>query len=549
MQPPFGRELKRLREIIKVLHKYGFGVILRRLRLYYYFPFRRVSREVKEFTPPQRARKILEELGPTFIKFGQILSTRSDLLPKEYIDELKKLLDRAPTFPFEEVRAIVEGELEAKIEDVFESFEHEPLASASLAQVHMARLRGGENVVVKVRRPNIEKTVESDLSLLSYLASQAEKRISELRNYQPSSVVRQLAVTIRKEMDFLREGRNTERFAQNFSQIDYIVIPGVYWEYTTEKVLTLEYLPGIKIHRVEELERAGYELELLAERGAEAFMMQIFIFGLFQADPHPGNILVMEQNRLGLIDFGQVGRVRSSLKQKLVELAIAIVKRDPEEVSNCLLRVGAVTAETPMELFRDEVEDLISEYYGLRLSQVSVASLVRELFNISLRYRVRMPPDFAFLIKSLVTAESISRELYSDFNLTEVMEPFVKEMIKERTSPKNVAARAVDKGEEVGRSLVNMPLKFEAMIDRISRRGLVLHHSGLEEIIEELDATANRISFSMITAAIIIGSSLVMTTGAGPSVFGFPLFGLLGFIFASVLGTILLIRIVRSGRL
>jgi len=548
MFPPLGKELGRLKEIIKVLHRYGFGVVLRRLHLYYRLPFRRVSPEAERLTPPQRVRRILEELGPTFIKFGQVLSTRSDLLPKEYIDELKKLQDKAPSFPFEEVRGIVEEELGISVEDVFESIEPRPLASASLAQVHRARLRGGEEVVLKVQRPGIEKVIESDLSLLLYLARQAEKRISELSYYQPSSVVRQLAITIRKELDFLREGRNTERFANNFSEVDYVIIPQVYWDYSTERLLTLEYLEGIKIDHVEELEREGYDLKLIAERGAEAFMWQVFVHGLFQADPHPGNVLVMEENRLGLIDFGQVGRVRSSLKENLIDLAIAIVKKDPEKVADVLLEVGAVTPETPIMLFRNEVEDLISEYYGLRLSQVSVASMVHELFDISLRYHIRMPPDFAFLIKSIMTSESIGRQLYEDFNLSKTMEPFVKELIKERTSPRNLVSRAIDKGEEVGEAIVNMPLRFQEMADVVTR-GVVLRHSGLEDIIEELDAMANRLSFAMVTAAIIIGSSLVMTIARGPMFLDLPVFGLLGFIFASVLGTILLVKIIKSGKL
>lgn len=538
---------RRLGEIIRVLNKYGFDILLRRLRIHH-IPLRKPSPEISGLTPAQRIKRILEELGPTFIKFGQILSTRSDLLPKEYIDELKKLQDRAPTFPFSQVREIVEKELQSKLEDIFEWFEEEPIASASLAQVHIAMLRTGEKVAVKVQRPGIEAVIEEDLALLSYLAGLAERRIPEVRNYNPSAIVKQLGISIRRELDFLREARNTERFAKNFKDYEYIKIPKVFWEYTTSRVLTLEYLEGIKIDEIERLKREGYDLRLIARRGAEAFMVQIFVFGFFQADPHPGNILVLPDNRLGFIDFGQVGRLRRSLKEKLVELAIAIVKKDAEAVAERLLDIGAISPETPVGAFMEDIEDLISEYYDVKLSQVNMAELIKELFDISLRYRIRLPPDFALLTKSIVTAEALARQLDPEFNITLVAEPFVKRLIRQRVSLRGSSRVIAKKGYTIGRAIVNVPLKLEALLDKMQNYGLSLRHVGFDNLVEELDALTNRIAFALITSAIIIGSSLVMSSGRGPSLFGVNFFGFLGFLFASLLGTLLLIRIVRSGR-
>ncbi|GCC10785.1 putative protein kinase UbiB [archaeon] len=544
------REIKRLREIVRVLNKYGFDIVLKRLRLYYHLPFRKkVNKGVETLTTPQRARKILEELGPIFIKFGQILSTRSDLIPKEYIYELRKLQDKIPSFPFEEVKVIVERELNSPMESIFESFDREPLASASLAQVHRATLKDGRNVVVKVQRAGIEPIIESDLTLLSHLASLAEKRIPELRNYNPAGIVRQLKISIRKELDFVREGRNTERFTKNFRDVDYIVIPQVFWEHTTKKILILEYLEGIKIDELEKLTAMGYNRKLLAERGAEAIMMQIFVFGFFQGDPHPGNILVLRDNKLGLIDFGQVGRLRKSLKEKLVDFAIAIIKKDTEGIYEVLLRIGAMEHDVPSDELRDEIEDIVSDYYDVKLSHVNIASLVQELFDISLTYRVRMPPDFAILIKSLVTSEAIARQLYSEFNITEVAEPFVKNLIKERLSVGESSKRVARKSKKIGNAIFNIPLKTEAFLDKINTTGLNLKHVGFEELIEELDTLSNRISFALIISAIIIGSSIVMTTGEGLKSFDLPMVGLISFLFASLLGSILLFRIIKSRRL
>jgi ubiquinone biosynthesis protein len=541
----------RLREIVSVVSKYGFDIVLKRAGLYSYIPFKRrlFPEEIEGLTTPEKVRLILEELGATYIKLGQILSTRPDLIPKEYIDELSKLQDEALPLSFAEVKGLVEQELGKSLEEVFAYFERKPIASASLAQVHRAKLKSGESVVVKVQRPNIAKTIESDISLLYQLASLVEARVREARRYNLVGIVNEFAKTIRRELDFMREGRNAERFAKNFSDIDYIKIPEIYWEYTTKRVLCMEYIEGVKISRVEELRNRGYDLELLAERLAQAFMKQFFVDGLFQADPHPGNLLVLEGERIAMVDFGMVARIESELRDKLAELAIALVDKDVERVVEQLLRIGIVTPESDLSEFRSDIEDLILEYYDTKLSQVNVASLLNEMLEIALKHRVMMPPNFAFLIKSMVTIEGVARTLYPEFNFTIAAKPFVKEMIRQRLAPRRLAKDFLRELSSLAQALRRIPTATEAVLRRAEEGKLTLQHRGFSELLYELEVMSNRISFALITSAIVVGSALIMQTDKGPSFLGYPVFGILGFLFASVLGTVLLLSILRSGRL
>jgi ubiquinone biosynthesis protein len=541
----------RLREIVSVVSKYGFDIALKRAGLYSYIPFKRrlFPEEIEGLTTPEKVRLILEELGATYIKLGQVLSTRPDLIPKEYIDELSKLQDEALPLSFDQVRGVVEQELGRSLEEIFAYFESTPIASASLAQVHRAKLRSGESVVVKVQRPNIARTIEADIALLHQLASLVEARVREARRYNLVGIVNEFAKTIRRELDFMREGRNAERFARNFSSVEYIRIPRIYWEYTTRRVLCMEYIEGVKISRVEELRVRGFDLRLIAERLAKAFMKQYFVDGFFQADPHPGNLLVLEGERIAMVDFGMVARIERELKDKLADLAIAIVDRDVERVVEQLLRIGIVTPESDLAEFRSDIEDLILEYYDTRLSQVNVAALLNEMLEIALKHRVMMPPNFAFLIKSMVTIESVARALDPEFNFTLVAKPFVKEMIRQRLAPRRLARDFLRELSTMTKSLGRIPAATEAVLRRAEEGRLTLQHRGFSELIYELELMSNRISFALITSAIVVGSALIMQTDKGPSFLGYPLFGILGFLFASLLGTVLLLSILRSGRL
>ena len=541
----------RLRQIVSVVSKYGFDIALKRAGLYSYIPFKRrlFPAEIEGLTTPEKVRLILEELGPTYIKLGQILSTRPDLIPKEYIDELSKLQDEALPLDFEQVKRVVEEELGKSIEEVFEYFEPTPIASASLAQVHRAKLRSGESVVVKVQRPNIARTIEADIALLQQLASLVEARVREARRYNLVGIVNEFAKSIRRELDFMREGRNAERFAKNFADVDYIKIPKVYWEYTTKRVLCLEYIEGVKISRVDELRERGYNLAVLADRLVQAFMKQFFVDGFFQADPHPGNLLVLEGERIAMVDFGMVARIESGLRDKLADLAIAIVNRDVEQVVEQLLRIGIVTPESDLAEFRNDIEDLIVEYYDTKLSQVNVAALLNEMLEIALKHRVMMPPNFAFLIKSMLAIEGIARTLHPEFNITLAAKPFVKEMIRQRLAPKRLARDLLCELSAVVKSLGRIPPAAEAVLRRAEEGRLTLQHRGFSDLIYELEVMSNRISFALIISAIVVASALIMQTDKGPSLLGYPVFGILGFIFASLLGTMLLLSILRSGRL
>jgi ubiquinone biosynthesis protein len=544
-------EIRRLRRIADVLIKHGFGYLVRRLGLSPHIPFRRRLLEPKpaEEPLPVRARQILEELGPTYVKFGQILSTRPDLIPKEYIVEFSKLLDEVPPFSFREVKEQIESELGKPLEELFASFEEKPFASASIAQVHVARLHSGEKVVVKVQRPGIEDIIEADIAILSSLASLLERHLPETRPYDPSGIVREFAKTIRRELDFTREGRNADKFRRNFEDIDYIYIPKVYWDLTGKRVLTLEYIEGVKIGDVKALESRGYDKKKIAENLAKSFLKQVYVDGFFQGDPHPANILVKEGGVIAFIDFGMIGRLDKELMNKLAELFIAIVKFDLERISQKYLEIGIITPETNISEFKLDVGELIEQYYGVPLKEIDMPRLLNDILDVAMEHRVRIPSNFSLLIKGMVTIEAVARQLDPDFNLSEVAEPFVRELVKRRAHPKVIASEFLKEVSNLGEAFLSIPRRLNQALEKFERGQITVEYRGFERLISQLDTTGNRISLALIISAITISSALVIQVERGPQIFGLPFLSVFGFLLAGFLGSILVLVILRSGRL
>ena len=552
------RSLKRYRQVLGVLIKYGFGHIVEQLNIDYYIELGKrivslgtASRELERLTQAARVRLTLEELGPTFIKLGQLLSTRSDIVPADILEELKKLQDRIPPVPGTEIMAQIHRELGYPVEELFEEFEETPLATASIAQVHRGVLKSGERIVCKVRRPGIEEVIETDLDIMMGLAYLVEKHLPGGDVYDPVSLVKEFRRTIYRELDFSREGRTTDRFAANFADDETVHIPEVFWDYTGKTVITLEYISGIKISQLEELEAAGLDLKLIARNGADNFLRQVFIHGLFHADPHPGNLHVLPDNTICIFDFGMVGRLDDDLKLHLTELLLCVLRRDVDRLVMQLLYSGDLHDESNLKNLKRDLTEFIDDYYDILLQDLKVGKLLIDFIDILTEYKIKFPANLMLLSRALFVMEGLGKQLDPDFNMVEQLKPFAEQIITERYSPTNIAkdaAKTLQSYQALGKSL---PKDIKEFINRINRNKfkIDLEHRGFERLINDLDKSTNRISFSMIISALIVGSSLIMQIDKGPMLFGFPMLGLLGYSVAGFLGLGLAIAILRSGRM
>ncbi len=552
------RSLKRYRDILGILIKYGFGHFVEELNINYYLELGRrivtlgtAPRDIERLSQPERLRLAIEELGPTFIKLGQLLSTRPDIIPREYIEEFRKLQDKVPAVGFDAISRQFEKEFGQPIREVFAEIDETPLAAASIAQVHRARLVEGDDVVIKVCRPGIEKVIETDIDILAGLAVLIERHIPAMAHYSPTQLVKEFRRTIYREMDFTREGHTTDRFAANFADDPGVCIPSVFWEWSGERILTMEYLLGTKVSDLGTLRDKELDLEDIARRGADFFLRQVLEFGLFHGDPHPGNFFIRDDGSICLLDFGMVGRLDDEIKNHLVELLLGVLERDVDRIITQLLYSGDLSDESNMRELRRDLNDFLADYYELPLNEIHVGALLSDFVEILNTYRIRFPSDLMLLAKALVTIEGIGRQLDPNFNMIASLRPFMERLIRQRLSPPNLARQVAILVSSYGNLARTLPRDIKEFLNRLNRNKIKidLEHRGLERLIADLDKSSNRISFSMIIAALIIGSSLIMQSDKGPQLFGFPTLGLLGYSFAAFLGLWLAIAILRSGRL
>ncbi|MBN2251768.1 MAG: AarF/ABC1/UbiB kinase family protein [Candidatus Altiarchaeota archaeon] len=542
------KNIKRSREIANVLIKHGFGHLTESIGLKL-SGRKRIDVDVVKTPVHVRARLVLEELGTTFIKFGQILSMRPDLIPLEFVEEFRKLQDDVPGFEYESVKAQIEKELEAPLNEIYDSFDRKPLAAASIAQVHDAIINGMD-VVVKVQRPGIEDDIESDLDMLFNIAQLIERHVPESRLYDPLGIVAEFAKSIRKELDFMVEARNAEKFKRNFEGVSNILIPAVYWEATGKRILTLEKVHGTRISDIGP-ETDEKERRTLAENIAKAYMKQILADGFFHADPHSGNIFVVDGKVVAFMDFGIMGRIDDYMKEKLASLFIAVLQKNKEKIVDEFLDIGIVGDETSIAEFRSDIGELIDEYYGTSLREVEVSVMLNQVMRTALRHRIRIPANFALLIKTLVTVESICVELSDDFNFTQIAKPFVESMVAERIHPARLMNRFIENVLELNEMARILPRKLDKVLTKLQEGKLVidLEHKGLNRLITRIDDSSSRLSTSLVISSIIVGSSVIMLTGKGPLLYGFPAPGVVGFVAAGVLGLLLVFSTLRSGRL
>jgi len=547
------RHLRRYREIAQILLRHGFGELV---ELVERLPYpRRLLRRFRPSVPrlgtPRRLRMALEELGPTFIKLGQVLSTRPDLLPPDFIAELSRLRDDVPPGPWEPVQEEIEEELGAPLEDLFAAFDPQPLAAASLAQVHPATLPDGTEVVVKVQRPGIEQTIETDLEILFDVARLLQERTPLGELYDLPGIVEEFAATLRAELDFYREGRNADRFRANFAGEEYLYIPKVYWDLTTRRVLVLERIEGIRIDDVEALDAAGYDRRRVALHATRMIIKEVLEDGFFHADPHPGNFVVMEGEVIGAMDFGMVGYLSHRDRVDLVRLYIHVVQLDEEGIVEQLIRMGMVGGRVDRDRLRRDIGRLLRRYQGMPLKAIRAGEIMQEALPIAFRHRLRLPPELWLLGKTLAMMEGVGMRLYPDFDPFAVSEPYVRRFIIRLLSPAEWGTTALRSVSDWGYLLALLPRVGARLLVQAERGELevALRHRGLEEALNRIDRLTGRLSLSLLVAALIVGLALVVPAFDLVERGGLAMVLVVaGFIGASLLGLWLIVSILRSGR-
>ncbi len=549
------RDLGRLHDIASVLVRHGLGDLVRSLGLA--GALQRAGRalrweaaqDVGKLTTAERVRAAFEELGPTFVKFGQLLATRADLVPEEWLRELAKLQESVVAVPWEAVRTQLAEDLGAAPEEVWPDLDPVPLAAGSVAQVHTATLKTGEAVVLKVRRPGVRETVEADLRLLARLADLAEAELPDLRRYRPRKLVRAFGRTLRDELDLAIEARHTEQLAAGLEPLGGVAVPRVFSAWTRERLLVLERFPGRSVARwlADGAPSAALAGPVLARAGADALLRMVFVQGFFHADPHPGNLLLLPDGRLGLIDCGMVGRLSEARRNEFVALLVGALRRDERAVVDALLAWTEDEEQVDLEQLASDARALIDRYHGAALERVRMGEVLEEVLEVVRGNGLYLPPDVASLLRVLLLLDGVGRALDPTFDLTAHMRPFAERLVRDRASWRRALVR---QARELGALVSDAPRDVREILSK-ARRGrfrLDLDLRRLDDFALRLDRSANRVTMGLVTSALIVGTSIALTVDGGPRLLGLPAFALLGFTSSALFGVALLVAIWRSGR-
>lgn len=540
------RYLARYREIFTVLVRYGLADWANRIDLDFIREIvaRKTPKEFLALSTEERIRLALMELGPTFIKFGQILSVRPDLVGVSLSDELKKLQSSVDPDPWEDVEKILDMELGRPVNEVFDKLEKEPVASASIGQVHLGWLKTGEKVAVKVRHKDIEKTVNTDIDILTDLAALLEKYVEEARFYRPKKTVEQFARTIRREMNFDREARHILNLFEDFADDDSIKIPTVYEEYTTSRILVMEWLEGVPFGQIRDETQAGVDKQDLAIKGANLFLKMIFVNGYYHADPHPGNLMVLKDGKIGLLDFGMMGRLSRKMREHIEDLAVAALAKDSDRLAKVIVRAGSPPVGLDETGLGIDVTDFISYYGSLPIAKIKLFEALNELVSIIHRHHIMLPAEIMMLIKTLVTLEGTGRILSPKFDLLSLLGPYQAQMNLVGFSLTRRVARLNRFYEELSNFAETVPPALADIIERFRTGSLEIHmeHRGLEH-------SANKLVFGIITAALFLGSSMILSFKTPPLIFGYSFLGVIGYVISVIMGLRILWAIMISGKL
>jgi ubiquinone biosynthesis protein len=553
-----GRELPRLREISSILIRYGLGDLVRRAgvptlleRTGQVLQWAQAS-EVAHLEPQQRARLALEQLGPTFVKLGQMLSTREDLLPSAWTDELSRLYSNVAPVPFDDLLPQIEQTLGRSPFDVFASLEREPYAAASIAQIHRATLASGAPVILKIRRPGIATKIDADLRILERLAHLAEQEIPEVRRYRPVDVVDQLRRSLERELDLAVEARNTERFARNFANDLDVLIPRVYWEWTSSVMNVQEHIDGIRGDDLEAIDKAGLDRKALAARGVDTMLKMILVDGFFQADPHPGNVICLPGNRIVLIDFGMVGRLSTPRRSEIIDLLAGFVHHDEETMLEVLLDWRGNDAVNEARLAAD-LGELALDYSDAQLKDLRIGALLHRVSAILREHSIVLPADLALLFKALITLEGFGRQYDPGFRLVDRVEPFLNRAMAERYQPVEALRRGRATVSDFLGLVASVPRDLARLVKdaRHGRMRVELDLRRLDSFGARIHSAVDRATIGIMTASLVVGSSIVMTVAGGPTLFGVSLLtfcGFAGYLLAFVNSLWIILSIWRSGR-
>jgi ubiquinone biosynthesis protein len=549
------RHIQRYTEILGILFKFGFGDLVTSLKVEQYLDIGRqmIFREKKEtieaLTRAVRLRMVLEELGPTFIKLGQMLSTRADVLPAEFIKELIKLQDEVPPFSFDDAKTIIEAELNAPLATYYSSVNPVPLAAASIGQVHRAVTVEGEEVVIKVQRPGIKKSIEVDLEIMLHLATLVERHLDGGDLHRPTDLVHEFGQSLERELDYLTEAGNMERLSNMYLNDNRVYVPKVLREATTPRILTMEYVDGIQAGNMAELKEKGHDLVAIARIGADLVIDQTMVHGFFHADPHPGNLLILPGDVICFLDMGMMGRLERPTRESIIDLVIGVVHQDASALVNALLRITEWDDEPDRRSLGRTLTSFVDQHINRPLKEIELGKVLQQVFDITVKYRLRLPSDLLLLVKALTAVEGLGRRLDPDFDIIAIAAPVVKRIQMQRYHPGRLAEDFWGYAVETVGIFKELPGEVRAVL-RLARQGRLrveLEHVALDEMRLTQDRASNRLSFAIVLASLIIGSSMIIHSGIPPTWHGIPLIGLAGYLVAGVMGFWLLITILRRG--
>lgn len=548
------RDAGRLQALVSIMIRYGFGDVVHRLGLSHalaragkILPLGQIE-ELVGLPAPVRVRCALEEMGPCFVKLGQIMATRVDLLPAEWIAEFSRLQNAVPPVSFSEVEAEISTALGGSPEARFAWLDPVPLAAASIAQVHRARLRNGREVVVKVRRPGIRPVIEADLRLLQYAARIMETKFPDLRRFHPLRMVQQFRSSLMGELNLAAEGRNAEQIAARFSDDERLVVPAVHWDYTSERMNVQDFIDGIPVSGIEALDAAGLNRRQIASAGGQVVLKMVLEDGLFHADPHPGNVFALRDGRIALIDFGMVGRLSPARRSEVVRLLFGLVERDAERVVEVLLD-WTERPDVDETMLTSDIEAFVDRYHGVALGDIDLAAMLLDIVELLRSHRLALPSELALLIKVCLTLEGLGRSLDPDYDMASQARPFLHRAMALRLHPASLARRVARALTDLASTAATLPKDLRHLLRALRTGGARVHVEidQLRSFGDQMAHSANRLAGSVVIAALVVGSSIVMTVEGGPVLFGLPLFGLVGFAGASIAGVWLLLSIFRSG--
>jgi ubiquinone biosynthesis protein len=552
------RHLRRFQQIARILTRYGFGHVLTQLGIGRAITpglerLRFSSAEILRATPQERARMVVEELGPTFIKLGQILSTRGDIIPVEFIHELEKLQDTVPPTDFSLIQNQVEKELKQPLQDVFPYFDQVPVASASLGQVHLATLPGGEEAAVKVFRPGIDKVIDTDLDILQELAALAEKRTDWGKHYGVVSLAQEFADTLRTEQNYEQEGHNIDRYRLMFAGEGYVRVPHVYWETTTRRVLTMERIEGIKITDLDALDAAGLDRKIVARRNIRILLKAVLQDGFFHADPHAGNFAVQDHEVIAMMDFGIMGHLDPVERLGLVQLFVGLFRQETDRVVQALSDLGIATRAADRRNLARDLDRLRLRYYGLDLEKIRARSFVEDLMGLVFSNRLIMPSNLVLVFKAIAMLEGISLQLDPEINVFQEVEPYVRDALLELQSPIVRLRELVEQLRDSAEALMLLPKRIQRLLERMEtgEANLTMNMRGLDEPTRRVSAAANRLALAVLAAAFVIGPALIMPYAREllPEWHGVgPVLILGGFLMSVLITFALLLSVWRSGR-